>query len=360
VTLDGKDKLLPKEDNTINLVEPPTEEEVNRAITAPMRRMVTVMKAATKFKRLIAHKRPDFTHGMFGSSPMVAPPESLGSESENDGDLTESHLSRIHTDNLAERKPIEGNLTTEGIIREIDISDDLKTVQASHKIDIKDKGPMVSKGQWASILRGVKPHMPFHANPQKDEERSKDVTDTRSTQSSRVESPSRHELHTQWPLVGSPSHQELRTQSDMASPVSDHGRGQAHDPLTDTLFLHIGASADDPAPDLGDLPIISESPSAVVEADVYERAYEEEIQKILAQRKQQGLRPTLFLTKRVEGIDHLRNHDDITDFTRAAKQPVQGLARLAAAAKEAAAKEREAMAKDSIPTEDEESDKPGT
>jgi calcium/calmodulin-dependent protein kinase kinase 2 len=43
VTRHGTDKLLPKDENILSLVEFPTEEEVNKAITAPMRRMVNVV-----------------------------------------------------------------------------------------------------------------------------------------------------------------------------------------------------------------------------------------------------------------------------------------------------------------------------
>ena len=45
VTGHGTDKLLPKDENIISLVELPTQEEVNKAITAPMRRMVYVVRS---------------------------------------------------------------------------------------------------------------------------------------------------------------------------------------------------------------------------------------------------------------------------------------------------------------------------
>jgi [calcium/calmodulin-dependent protein kinase] kinase len=45
VTKDGSDPLLSKEDNIMNIIEPPTEDEVNAAITAPMRRMITVVRS---------------------------------------------------------------------------------------------------------------------------------------------------------------------------------------------------------------------------------------------------------------------------------------------------------------------------
>jgi calcium/calmodulin-dependent protein kinase kinase 2 len=308
------------------------------------------MKAANKFKRLLAHKRPDFLHGMFGSSAMVQPPESIHSES--DEDKADAHLSRMQTDSLANRKPIEGNLTTEGIIREIEISDNLITSESTDKINIKEKGPITSKGQWGSILRGSKPNIPFHAEPQKDDAESSKTGEnssrpnlssnpSKSATSSAVESPA--------PVLSpAPIQYSISRHSSTMSPVSEHGKGQAHDPLEDTLFLHIGTGAENAPPDPDGMPIVSESPSAVIDADIYERAYEEEIQKILAARKQPGRKLTLFLTKRVEGIAHLRDHEDITDFERAQKKPALGFAQLTDIAKSAVAKPRASSASDEV------------
>ena len=124
------------------------------------------------------------------------------------------------------------------------------------------------------------------------------------------------------------------------SPRSDTGRGHAHDPLEDTLFLSIGSSSDSPAQLPGDIPVVSESPG-VVDMNVYEKAYEEEIQRILA-AKATGHRPTLYLTKRVEGTKHLREHKDITDFSRVASVAgaTLGLTKLAEAAKDHVVAER--------------------
>lgn len=48
VTLQGADKLLSREDNISVLVEPPTEEEVNAAITAPIRHLFVVVRIAPR------------------------------------------------------------------------------------------------------------------------------------------------------------------------------------------------------------------------------------------------------------------------------------------------------------------------
>ncbi|KAJ5888935.1 hypothetical protein N7495_008976 [Penicillium taxi] len=53
VTKNGADPLLSEEENTAHSVEPPTEEEMNAAITKKMGNLMTVMKAVKKFKRLV-------------------------------------------------------------------------------------------------------------------------------------------------------------------------------------------------------------------------------------------------------------------------------------------------------------------
>ncbi|KAG0156640.1 hypothetical protein PDIDSM_3821 [Penicillium digitatum] len=52
VTKHGADPLLSFEENTSQIIEPPTEEEMNSAITTNMGHLMTVMKAVKKFKRL--------------------------------------------------------------------------------------------------------------------------------------------------------------------------------------------------------------------------------------------------------------------------------------------------------------------
>jgi len=92
------------------------------------------------------------------------------------------------------------------------------------------------------------------------------------------------------------------------------GKGHAHDPLEDTLFLNIGTGEDSTEATSDEPCIVSESPSNV-DIDVYEAAYEEEVQRIIAQRKDQyaNRRPTLYLTRRVENVKSIRDSDCIFD-----------------------------------------------
>ncbi|KAJ6029991.1 uncharacterized protein N7446_000946 [Penicillium canescens] len=58
VTKDGTEPLLSFEENTSQIIAPPTEEEMNSAITTNMGSLMTVMKAVKKFKRLMDPTKP--------------------------------------------------------------------------------------------------------------------------------------------------------------------------------------------------------------------------------------------------------------------------------------------------------------
>ncbi len=44
MTKGGKDPLLPEEENTANLIEPPTEEETNQAITGNLSNILVLVR----------------------------------------------------------------------------------------------------------------------------------------------------------------------------------------------------------------------------------------------------------------------------------------------------------------------------
>lgn len=85
-------------------------------------------------------------------------------------------------------------------------------------------------------------------------------------------------------------------------------RGHAHDPLEDLLYLRIGPSTfaghstqvDGEAytPD-DDLYMVSESPGAA-DVDIYETAYRDEIERILARAEENNQEPQVYLTRRVD------------------------------------------------------------
>ncbi|GME29025.1 Calcium/calmodulin-dependent protein kinase kinase 1 [Neofusicoccum parvum] len=198
VTRRGTDCLLPKEENIAAIIEPPTEEEVNAAITGNMGHLITV---------LLFKKRPDLMQGIFGHR-MVQPPHSM---------RPYSGFGRTRSEAADNRQCVEGALTTEGVHRDIDVS---------AKVE-----------QLAEHLHKAGPSTPGSAG--------------------------------------------------------------------------------------------------AVDIDVYEKAYEEEVQRILAQRGQR--RPTLYLTRRVEGKESIRRNPSLLDAlqlgSEGPKPAVLALAKLVEKAK---------------------------
>jgi len=76
----------------------------------------------------------------------------------------------------------------------------------------------------------------------------------------------------------------------------DTGKGHAHDPLKDHLYLDIGLGPASQDPTSATFPIVSESPVAT-DHDVYEEAYKDEVAKI---RSIKGMETTVYLNRRVE------------------------------------------------------------
>jgi [calcium/calmodulin-dependent protein kinase] kinase len=112
----------------------------------------------------------------------------------------------------------------------------------------------------------------------------------------------------------------------VSAPTTPIGKGHAHNPLEDTLFLNIG-TGEDYLPEPEDGCVVSESPSNV-ELNVYETAYEEEVQRIIAQRRDQynnnvKSRPALYLTRRVENVKSIRDSDAIFDEGQDLRQNIK-------------------------------------
>lgn len=248
VTRRDTDCLLPKEENIADIIEPPTEEEVNAAITGNMGHLITVMKAVKRFKQLLFKRRPDLMQGIFGHR-MVQPPLAM---------RPYSGFGRTRSEAADNRQAVEGVLTTEGVHRTIDVT--------------------------AKVERLA--------------ERTNDAgvsTPGSAGQSPRLDPHDASSPHT--------SSAEPRT------PRLEIGKGQAHDPLEDQLFLDLSLpEGEDVTADHQH--VVCESPGAV-DIDVYEQAYEEEVQRILAERGQR--RPTLYLTRRVEGKESIRRNPTLLD-----------------------------------------------
>ena len=107
------------------------------------------MKAAKKFKGLIAHKSPDFLQGMLGHG-IVKPPKIL-----------DHHVSRTHSDSLYNRKSLETGLATEGIHHDIEVDDNLTKKQ--HALELggeQEQIHIIQHAPWPSAHKEEKSQQP--------------------------------------------------------------------------------------------------------------------------------------------------------------------------------------------------------
>ncbi|KAI4844024.1 Pkinase-domain-containing protein [Aureobasidium sp. EXF-8845] len=250
VTKNGEDPLLSKEENCADMVDTPTEEEMNRAITGNMKHLLVVMRAVKRFKKLLFHKRPELMDGLFGrASRIVAPPGSI-----------ETTHRRTRSSDADDRKPMERVLAAEGIHHDIVVSDDL--VCSPGEMDDQQPDP-------------------------------------------------RHEL------VDHEEHADKDAQQasvDRAVEEPPH-KGHAQDPLSETTYLGIGTGSHSSSTHTSEHPpdngpsthIVCESPGAV-DSNIFEDAYQEEMQRIHTRR---GREPTMYLTRRVENNKDIAEHESI-------------------------------------------------
>ncbi|KAL8997476.1 MAG: hypothetical protein Q9169_003256 [Polycauliona sp. 2 TL-2023] len=272
VTKNGNDPLLSAEENTAHLIEPPTEEETNNAITNNLGNVLVLMKAVKAFKRLLERKRPDRMSEIFGrDTRIVQPPMSMLRD-----EKPKMHSRPARSVDTADRKPVESVLAAEGIHRDIDLSNFEKR--------FADK-------QNAIVA------------PSPNNESSQEV--------------SRHES------LGGPTspppRRNLNTQPKEHRPstTDDHGKGHAHDPLQDHLFLAVGPYGTDEPPDP---PAVSESPGAA-ETNIYETAYSEEVERI---RSKSGTGTTLYLTRRVEEKKQFKEDENLVGRENGGENPPKG------------------------------------
>jgi [calcium/calmodulin-dependent protein kinase] kinase len=207
-------------------------------------------------------------------------------------------LRKTKSQDTDDRRPIESALTTEGVHHEIKIDEHNRIVP-----NTIDEMAYTRTDFRKDAFGKRSTSKPVTNNPQTPDSPGIEGTKT---------------VHENMSLRPAPSPQITSTpatisQSGPSTPML--GKGHAHDPLEDTLFLNIGTGEDSIEATSSDEPcIVSESPSNV-DIDVYEAAYEEEVQRIIAQRKDQyaNRRPTLYLTRRVENVKSIRDSDCIFD-----------------------------------------------
>lgn len=253
------------------MIEPPTEAEVEAAITGNMRNLMTVVKAVKRFQGLTSNKRPQVMASILGDSEdsrFSLPPGQLAKERP----VMPGMENRSQSLNTDDRKKTESALVVEGVHR--DFSTNFEPVPAIQQIKRK---PVVS-----------------------------------FTESDSDESDDQALARLQTNLDGTVGPNQLppfRSSIYHARTTDDIGRrGHAHDPLEDQLFLRIGPSTfaghstqdDSDGYYLDDDEyIVSESPGAA-DVDIYETAYRDEIERILARAQEQNKEPQVYLTRRVD------------------------------------------------------------
>jgi [calcium/calmodulin-dependent protein kinase] kinase len=96
----------------MDLVEPPSDLEVNHAITAKMGNLLVVMKAVQKFMSLLDKKRPAALSGVLGKGIRTLHPLSIDGHSE-------PTLHKSKSSDLDDRRIVEAVLAAEGVHRDM-------------------------------------------------------------------------------------------------------------------------------------------------------------------------------------------------------------------------------------------------
>ncbi|KAL8685718.1 MAG: hypothetical protein Q9224_005703, partial [Gallowayella concinna] len=271
VTKNGDDPLLSAEENTAHLIEPPTEEETNNAITNNLGNVLVLMKAVKAFKRLLERRRPGRMSEILGQDTrLVQPPLSMFRDEKPR--LQGRSARSVDT---SDRRPIEQVLAAEGVHRDI--------------------GWFDSDKAFPDKQNAVAAHSHDHTCSQNPDHQNSLGSPTSPT--------------TKRNLNAHPKEHRPKP-----STVDDHGKGHAHNPLEDHLFLAVGPFGCDEPPDP---PAVSESPAAA-ETNIYETAYSEEIERI---RSRSGTEATIYLTRRVETKKEFQEDENLVGRETGGEDP---------------------------------------
>jgi [calcium/calmodulin-dependent protein kinase] kinase len=200
------------------------------------------MKAVNRFKSIVEKKRPRLMDSILGGQSRMVQPP-LRIRNEPPAPL---HKSKSL--DAEDRRSLERVLVTEGVHRKIEVPEDLDGLPAK-----------VSTTTITPINEPVK-------------------ADTSKRQKSEADTARRNT-----------------------------GRGHAHDPMQDHVFIDIGPGGgnDDSQEGLTRTLTISESPGAV-DHDVFAQAYKDTVEEILEQHQRKGTQPSLYMTRRVEHEESIR------------------------------------------------------
>ncbi|XHG00414.1 hypothetical protein AWENTII_003868 [Aspergillus wentii] len=320
VTRKGLDPLLSEEENTAQIVDPPTEEEMNSAITRNMNHIIAVMKAVRNFKRLLGPSRPGTPMqsilGQEHESYFVEPPmEMEPEESFAIGNIPNANKSQSL--NTYNRKAWERDDVIRGFHQRHE-----ERNQSQLPLESSDSTSSLSNKD--SILDSS--NKPIANIPP-------ERKDSGSKRNAKIQQDSDDVQSNSTPQ--SPSIPLSRADSTATKRSVEGTRGHARDPLEEEFpYLFIGPSTytgssgndtSDAEPGMileepesltnEDLesgltmdpaPIVSESPGAA-EFDIYETAYRLEVERIRDRAPpRQGTMHKFYLTRRVDGRDDMK------------------------------------------------------
>lgn len=215
------------------------------------------MKAVKKFKSLLHKHRPEMLDSILGQETRIVQPPLQMTKS-----ALRAHHHKSQSVDTYDRKPIEQALVREGVHRPID----------PDKLEI----PIFKRDDAFAEGHGLQ-------KPISPEDHYSEASKSRGP-SSPIEVPK-------------PKHASTMNEPKM------YGKGQAHDPLDDFLFLSVGLGGSDGPPKE---PIVSESPHAA-DGNIYEEAYHAEVERI----RQNSRSATLYLTRRVQNTKKYKGDDNM-------------------------------------------------
>ncbi|PKY05392.1 Pkinase-domain-containing protein [Aspergillus campestris IBT 28561] len=299
VTKGGLDPLLPESENTAEIIEFPTEEEMDSAITKTIGHVLAVMKAVKKFKKLIDPTKPESPMQSFlgqgYESNFVAPPLEMEADESFSAFPIPNKTQSLDADyrKAWERESvIKGHHPLRGFSPSNGPPDSINRPTASSKLERKDSGSIRSfnfRGDATEDAHNISTPQ----SPQVPLSRASSATTKRSVEGTRGHA--RDPLEEDFPFLF------IGPSSYTGHPFEDPAEPEANEPISEDPADNMVSAEPSEMMDVD--PIVSESPGAA-EFDIYETAYRKEIERIHARTfPREGTTPKVYLTRRVDGRD---------------------------------------------------------
>ncbi|KAF7717818.1 Uncharacterized protein PECH_000096 [Penicillium ucsense] len=356
VTANGADPLLSYEENTAQLVEPPTEEEMSQAITRNIGHVLTLMRAVKNFKRLVdPSKAESALKSILGNehdSHFVSPPMEMddndefpdvGFDSNTEGASQLSLLERIKRD-IQKRPILAGTHGGDELKASAPATNLLNTLSPAEHLDLgsrlsnhsantperKDSGSNRSGRSMAT--RDTAGPDSQSASPHPAQSRASSATTKRSVEGTRGHARDPLEENFPYLFIGPSTFSDTSPQEPSqfnlgSETVSISAEPESKDEEMDPALQ--AAQSDNP------VPIVSESPGAA-EFDIYETAYRKELERIKSSTStlpDAGVSPKVYLTRRVEGKHEVMEFikDKVIDIQMGGKRALASGGRSASA-----------------------------